>query len=83
MQPQFNCLYRWHATTSQADEQWVTTLMGSIFKDKPIDKVAFFPLNLVALLKVTYSLLAMTSRKPSRKFKRKSRIFLTGLLESE
>jgi hypothetical protein len=34
---EFNCLYRWHATTSQADEQWVTTLMGSIFKDKPID----------------------------------------------
>jgi linoleate 10R-lipoxygenase len=34
---EFNCLYRWHATTSQADEQWVTQLMGNIFKDKPID----------------------------------------------
>jgi linoleate 10R-lipoxygenase len=39
---QFNCLYRWHATTSQADEQWVTKLMGSIFMDKPIDKVISF-----------------------------------------
>ncbi|KAF8265060.1 linoleate diol synthase [Lactarius quietus] len=34
---EFNCLYRWHATTSQHNEEWVTTLMGSIFKDKPID----------------------------------------------
>ncbi|KAN0138091.1 hypothetical protein V8E53_003980 [Lactarius tabidus] len=34
-----NCLYRWHATTSQADEQWVTKLMGRIFKDKPIDEL--------------------------------------------
>ncbi|KAF8265064.1 heme peroxidase [Lactarius quietus] len=38
---EFNCLYRWHATTSQANERWVTQLMGSIFKDKPIDKLTF------------------------------------------
>ena len=24
---QFNCLYRWHATTSKADEEWVNQLM--------------------------------------------------------
>lgn len=24
---QFNCLYRWHATTSKADEEWINQLM--------------------------------------------------------
>ena len=39
---QFYGLYRWHATTSQADEHWATTLMGGIFKDKPIDDVRIY-----------------------------------------
>ncbi|KAA1469100.1 linoleate diol synthase, partial [Dentipellis sp. KUC8613] len=36
---EFNCLYRWHATTSVEDEEWVTKLLGTIFKDKPLDQV--------------------------------------------
>jgi linoleate 10R-lipoxygenase len=34
---EFNCLYRWHATTSEADEKWVEQLMGHVFQDKSID----------------------------------------------
>jgi hypothetical protein len=33
-------LYRWHATTSQADEKWVEQLMGHIFPHKSIDTVS-------------------------------------------
>ncbi|KIY63464.1 heme peroxidase, partial [Cylindrobasidium torrendii FP15055 ss-10] len=36
---EFNCLYRWHATTSSKDEAWVTNMMKDIFKDKPLDDV--------------------------------------------
>lgn len=36
---QFNCLYRWHATTSSKDEVWVNDMMKDIFKDKPLDDV--------------------------------------------
>ncbi|TFK65597.1 linoleate diol synthase [Pluteus cervinus] len=31
---EFNCLYRWHATTSQPDEQWVQEGFKNIFKGK-------------------------------------------------
>jgi len=34
---EFNCLYRWHATTSQTDEKWVEHLMGDIFPGKPVE----------------------------------------------
>ncbi|OSX64325.1 hypothetical protein POSPLADRAFT_1054938 [Postia placenta MAD-698-R-SB12] len=36
---EFNCLYRWHATTSQQDEQWVEQLFGQIFPDQTWDKI--------------------------------------------
>ncbi|KAI9435341.1 linoleate diol synthase [Lactarius indigo] len=36
---EFNCLYRWHATTSEADEKWVERLMGNVFKGKDLDKL--------------------------------------------
>ncbi|KAI0269044.1 linoleate diol synthase [Russula aff. rugulosa BPL654] len=36
---EFNCLYRWHATTSEADEKWVEQLMGHIFPDKSVDSL--------------------------------------------
>ncbi|KZT65024.1 linoleate diol synthase [Daedalea quercina L-15889] len=36
---EFNCLYRWHATTSQPDEQWVEALSEKIFPGKTIDDV--------------------------------------------
>ena len=34
---QFNCLYRWHATTSKEDEQWTQAMIGKIFPGKPLD----------------------------------------------
>ncbi|KAH7870565.1 putative linoleate diol synthase [Lentinula edodes] len=34
---EFNCLYRWHATTSQEDEQWTLQKLQQIFPDKPIE----------------------------------------------
>ncbi|KAI0091665.1 linoleate diol synthase [Irpex rosettiformis] len=36
---EFNCLYRWHATTSQHDEKWVEQLTAMLFHGKPIDEV--------------------------------------------
>lgn len=36
---EFNMLYRWHPTMSQADEQWIQSVFQNIFKDKPIDQV--------------------------------------------
>ncbi|KAH9016639.1 hypothetical protein EDB83DRAFT_2528743 [Lactarius deliciosus] len=35
----FNCLYRWHATTSEADEKWVEESMGKIFPGKDLDQL--------------------------------------------
>ena len=43
MMLQFNCLYRWHATTSEADEKWVEKLMGHIFPGKEIESVSRAP----------------------------------------
>ncbi|EMD39204.1 hypothetical protein CERSUDRAFT_112882 [Gelatoporia subvermispora B] len=37
---EFNCLYRWHATTSQADEKWVEQLFAQMFKGKTWDQVS-------------------------------------------
>lgn len=37
---EFNCLYRWHAATSEADEEWVERLMGENFPSKPIDDLS-------------------------------------------
>ncbi|KAF8916280.1 heme peroxidase [Mucidula mucida] len=36
---EFNCLYRWHATTSQKNEKWVERLMSDIFKGKPLPEI--------------------------------------------
>ncbi|KAF4610857.1 hypothetical protein D9613_007045 [Agrocybe pediades] len=36
---EFNCLYRWHATTSREDEAYVNTLFSHIFPDKPVEDV--------------------------------------------
>ncbi|KAI0343269.1 linoleate diol synthase [Trametopsis cervina] len=36
---EFNCLYRWHATTSQHDENWVEQLTGKLFHNKPVDEI--------------------------------------------
>ncbi|THH03482.1 hypothetical protein EW145_g6221 [Phellinidium pouzarii] len=36
---EFNCLYRWHATTSVEDEQWITQMFGKFFGDKSPEDV--------------------------------------------
>ena len=39
---QFNCLYRWHATTSKADQAWVDKLMATTWPGQEPDKVWSF-----------------------------------------
>ncbi|KAF9466079.1 linoleate diol synthase [Collybia nuda] len=36
---EFNCLYRWHATTSEEDEKWVGKIFDNIFDGKSPDDV--------------------------------------------
>lgn len=36
---QFNCLYRWHATTSEADEKWVGQIFNQIFEGKSPEEI--------------------------------------------
>ena len=36
---QFNCLFRWHATTSQADEEWVAKMGEKFFPGKTVEQV--------------------------------------------
>jgi cytochrome P450 len=36
---EFNCLYRWHATTSKEDEKWVTQVFEQIFEGKDPEDV--------------------------------------------
>ncbi|OAX39674.1 heme peroxidase [Rhizopogon vinicolor AM-OR11-026] len=36
---EFNCLYRWHATTSVQDEEWITRQFQQIFPNKKPDEI--------------------------------------------
>ncbi|KAI0923759.1 hypothetical protein AcV5_009223 [Taiwanofungus camphoratus] len=36
---EFNCLYRWHATTSVADEKWIEQLFAKIFPKQTWDQI--------------------------------------------
>ncbi|OJT01856.1 Linoleate 10R-lipoxygenase [Trametes pubescens] len=36
---EFNCLYRWHATTSEADEKWVEQLSEQLFPGRTVEQV--------------------------------------------
>ncbi|TDL21825.1 linoleate diol synthase [Rickenella mellea] len=36
---EFNCLYRWHATTSVEDEKWIEKAFAQIFPDKTSDTI--------------------------------------------
>ncbi|KAI0078682.1 linoleate diol synthase [Panus rudis PR-1116 ss-1] len=36
---EFNCLYRWHATTSQEDEEWIHQVFGNLFPGADPDKL--------------------------------------------
>ncbi|KAI0654091.1 linoleate diol synthase [Cubamyces menziesii] len=37
---EFNCLYRWHATTSQEDEKWVEQLSAQLFPGRTVESVS-------------------------------------------
>ncbi|KAI0695351.1 heme peroxidase [Cerioporus squamosus] len=37
---EFNCLYRWHATTSEADEKWVEKLSDQLFEGKAVESLS-------------------------------------------
>ncbi|KII87382.1 hypothetical protein PLICRDRAFT_253826 [Plicaturopsis crispa FD-325 SS-3] len=45
---EFNCLYRWHATTSQEDEKWVERLSKKLFPGKTPDTVTINDFRLMA-----------------------------------
>ncbi|KAF9038426.1 linoleate diol synthase [Panaeolus papilionaceus] len=36
---EFNCLYRWHATTSAEDEKWTERVFTQLFPGKPVEEV--------------------------------------------
>ncbi|PSS35388.1 hypothetical protein PHLCEN_2v1661 [Hermanssonia centrifuga] len=38
---EFNCLYRWHATTSEHDEKWVTQMIDTLSGGKNPDDITF------------------------------------------
>lgn len=39
MSVEFNCLYRWHATTSERDEAWIGKMWTQFFKGKNPEEV--------------------------------------------
>ncbi|EKM53767.1 uncharacterized protein PHACADRAFT_260261 [Phanerochaete carnosa HHB-10118-sp] len=42
---EFNCLYRWHATTSEHDEQWVEQLTRHLFGNRSPDTISMADLK--------------------------------------
>ncbi|KAK0469345.1 linoleate diol synthase [Desarmillaria tabescens] len=44
---EFNCLYRWHATTSAKDETWVNDLMDDMFDGKAYDEISLADFKVV------------------------------------
>ena len=47
---QFNCLCRWHATTSKEDEKWVELMSSRTFPGKETDEVRSSSLFLILSL---------------------------------
>jgi hypothetical protein len=45
---EFNCLYRWHATTSQADEQWTKGVFNKLFDGKPVEEITIADFGRIA-----------------------------------
>ncbi|KAF7982555.1 hypothetical protein HWV62_27534 [Athelia sp. TMB] len=45
---EFNCLYRWHATTSAQDEKWVEGVFTNLFEGKPADDITVKDFYVVA-----------------------------------
>ncbi|KAF9530418.1 linoleate diol synthase [Crepidotus variabilis] len=46
---EFNCLYRWHATTSREDEQWTQKVFQQLFGDKPSGHVTVDDFKMAAM----------------------------------
>ncbi len=85
---QFNCLYRWHATTSQADEEWVAKMGEKYFPGKTIDDVSAALAFETLFLNTDSHFLApsspfQTSRPSPRRSKRRTPMCRTGLSERE
>ncbi|KAL0959661.1 hypothetical protein HGRIS_011363 [Hohenbuehelia grisea] len=47
---EFNVLYRWHATTSEADEKWTNDMFDSAFGGKPYDQLTLQDLGTIGKL---------------------------------
>ncbi|TFK29651.1 heme peroxidase [Coprinopsis marcescibilis] len=45
---EFNCLYRWHATTSREDEKWTEQIFDQIFPNKPFEDVTSMDFRIAA-----------------------------------
>ncbi|KIM44733.1 hypothetical protein M413DRAFT_442688 [Hebeloma cylindrosporum] len=45
---EFNCLYRWHATTSREDEQWTQKVFGDFFAGKSPEQVTINDFRMAA-----------------------------------
>ncbi|THV05525.1 linoleate diol synthase [Dendrothele bispora CBS 962.96] len=57
---EFNCLYRWHATTSEHDEQWVSQMTSQLFNGKEPETIADFKALAVKFKEMTTDLHAWT-----------------------
>ena len=57
---QFNCLYRWHATTSQEDEKWVEQLSAQLYPGRTVESVSI--LNLPSMNRLD-SMLTVVMRR--------------------
>ncbi|KAH9481020.1 Psi-producing oxygenase A [Psilocybe cubensis] len=45
---EFNVLYRWHSTLSEADEKWTNDMFSDIFKGKPFDQLTLADLSVIS-----------------------------------
>lgn len=58
---EFNLMYRWHATTSQADTKWLEEIFGAMFDGKDSRNVCVLLLDLICL-RTLYAFGGMLSR---------------------
>ncbi|KAG6916804.1 hypothetical protein DXG01_005269 [Tephrocybe rancida] len=45
---EFNILYRWHATTSEKDQEWTENVFKGVFGDKPFEELSLRDLGTVS-----------------------------------
>ncbi|KAF8809484.1 linoleate diol synthase [Phlegmacium glaucopus] len=72
---EFNCLYRWHATISEADEQWTRKVFNRLFDEKPVEEVTVEDFKQAAVHalhtqpKITHWTFGTIHRQPDGRFK--------------